>query len=149
MEWEHYHYQMRRLMMNKWTIVLLLFFLGCGKPKNQVKVLPPQVMYEVVKTKSVPFMLSSIGHFKASDEAEIKAQVEGYLQTYGADEGKLVKKGDVLFTIDPSPYQAKLEESEAQLQVNEANLLYATQQLDRYSKLEKDEFVSKVRYREL
>lgn len=130
--------------MNKWILVLLLISAGCGKHKTKPVTAISQVLYKEVESKTVPFVISSIGHFKASDEAQIKAQVEGYLQSYGAAEGNLVKKNDLLFTIDPRPYQAKLEEAQAQLEVNKANLLYAIQQLERYTKLEKDEFVSKL-----
>ena len=83
--------------MNKWILVLLLISAGCGKHKTKPVTAISQVLYKEVESKTVPFVISSIGHFKASDEAQIKAQVEGYLQSYGAAEGNLVKKNDLFF----------------------------------------------------
>ncbi|WP_051362408.1 efflux RND transporter periplasmic adaptor subunit [Solimonas soli] len=55
------------------------------------------------------------GRFEAVERVELRPRVTGYIDRVAYDEGKLVKKGDLLFKIDPRPYQARLDQAEAEL----------------------------------
>jgi RND family efflux transporter MFP subunit len=71
------------------------------------------------------------GQFAAVDYVEIRARVSGYLDTVGFEDGQLVEAGDLLFEIDPRPFQAAVAAAEAQKASAEARLELADQQLDR------------------
>lgn len=72
-----------------------------------------------------------VGRFEAVDEVSVRARVGGYLQEIHFTDGSLVKKGDLLFVIDPRPYAIALEQAKSQLQSAEATLTYAAAQLKR------------------
>ena len=66
-----------------------------------------------------------VGRFVAVDSIEVRARVSGYLDAIHFKDGQLVKKGDLLFTIDRRPFEASLEQSEANLAQARANLAFA------------------------
>jgi multidrug efflux system membrane fusion protein len=78
-----------------------------------------------VARKSIAQKIHAIGRVEAYSTVDIKAQVNGQLEKVHFDEGQFVKKGDVLFTLDPRPFQAALRQAEAALQRNQAQLLQA------------------------
>ena len=96
---------------------LLLF--GCGKEQ---KVQPQAPIVEVVEViqKDVPVFAEWVGTLDGTVNATIRAQVQGYLIKQNYQEGDFVKKDQVLFEIDPRPYQAAVEEAKAQLAQTEA-----------------------------
>lgn len=72
--------------------------------------------------KSVPVKISAIGNVEAYSTVGIKSQVGGTLMNVHFKEGQDVKKGDLLFTIDPRPYEAALKQAEANLAKDNAQL---------------------------
>jgi multidrug efflux system membrane fusion protein len=78
-----------------------------------------------------------VGRFEALDEVSVRARVGGYLQEIHFTDGALVKKGDLLFVIDPQPFQIAVEQADAQVQSAEATLTYAAAQLKRAETLVK------------
>jgi RND family efflux transporter MFP subunit len=88
---------------------------GCGK-KNQYQP-PPPPSVTVSKPLRLPVTdyLQATGSVAAFKTVDLVARVEGYLRTVAFTDGSLVKAGDLLFLIEPEPYQAKLAGQQAQL----------------------------------
>src|SRR5438034_2052496 len=97
----------------------LLFSAGC---KKKPPAAPPPTTVEVVDVKGqdVPIYHEWIGTLEGLVNAQIRAQVSGYLLTQNYREGDPVKKGDLLFQIDPRPFQAALDQAKGQLAQAEA-----------------------------
>ncbi len=92
------------------SLVILGGALVAGRSKNPAQAAPPPLAVEVVQVeqKDVPIYSEWIGTTDGMVNAEIKAQVTGYLLRQNYKEGSLVKKGELLFEIDPRPFQAAL-----------------------------------------
>lgn len=80
------------------------------------------------------------GQFAAKEYVEIRARVSGYLTEIHFEDGQIVKQGDLLFVIDPRPYEATLAAARAQLAQANAQVDLATQQLNRSAELRKKDF---------
>ena len=93
---------------------------------------PPPVKVATVLQKDVPIYLEAIGQTRGSTEIEVRARVKGYLQTVDFKEGTPVRKGQLLYTIDPSPFQATLAQAKGALAGAEADLARAQQDVVRY-----------------
>ena len=87
----------------------LVLLVACSKDKPAA---PPQV-HEVgmmtVETKSIPFSMNFVAQTESSRQVEIMARVAGFLDRIAYGEGDFVKKGQILFQIDPKPFEAQLE----------------------------------------
>ena len=88
----------------------------------------------VVK-KDMPVYLTGLGSVTAFNTANIKSRVDGQIMEVNFKEGQTVKKGDMLILIDPRPYQAALDQMQAQLFRDQAQLRDARLNLDRYTTL--------------
>jgi membrane fusion protein, multidrug efflux system len=88
-----------------------------------------------VVAKDVPVFLNGIGTVQAYNMVTVKTRVDGQIVKVEFREGQEVKEGDPLFQIDPRPYQAALEQAQAAKKKDEAQLVGAQLDLDRYSKL--------------
>src|SRR5680860_269406 len=88
------------------------------------------------------------GQFQAQESVEIRARVSGYLESVNFTDGQLVETGDLLFVIEPRPYEIALDSAKAQLTQAEAQLQLAQVQLDRTSKLLKNDYASKETFDE-
>ena len=90
---------------------------GCSRTNaaGAQQMAPPVVEVVPVEQRDVPVYHEWIGTLDGMVNAAIKAEVTGYLQTQNYTEGSFVKKGQLLFQIDPRPFQAAVDQSEAQL----------------------------------
>src|SRR6476661_5251693 len=86
---------------------------------------PPEVMVAQVEQKDIPIYGEWIGTLDGLVNADVKAQVTGYLLKQAYVEGSLVKKGQLLFQIDPRPFEAALDQAKAQLAQAQAQLANA------------------------
>lgn len=91
----------------------------------------PTVSAEPVVVENVEIYVEYAGKIKARQHVEIRARVEGYLETMHFDEGGYVNKNDLLFAIDQKSYAARVEKAKAQLKKNEALKLKAERDLNR------------------
>jgi multidrug efflux pump subunit AcrA (membrane-fusion protein) len=98
-------------------------------------VTPPVVAVSVPLQRNVDTRLQFLGQFSAVDQVELRAQVGGTLTQIGFKDGDIVHKGDLLFEIDPTPYQIKLSEATAQLESTRARLDLANREAVRASTL--------------
>ena len=96
---------------------------------------PVPVLAAAATTADVPVYLDAVGTIKALNTVTVSPQVDGKLISVGFKEGQDVKKGDVLARIDPTTYQAQLDQAEAKKAQDEALLANAKLDLDRYKKL--------------
>jgi len=98
---------------------------GCSAPPPQAQTPPPAVKVVPVGQLDVPVISEWIGTLDGMVNAEIKAQVTGYLLTQRYTEGSLVKKGQLLFELDRRPFQAVLDQAKGQLAQANAQELQA------------------------
>ncbi|MEI6033529.1 MAG: efflux RND transporter periplasmic adaptor subunit, partial [Verrucomicrobiae bacterium] len=95
----------------------------------------PEVLVIDAGTKDVPVYREWIGTLDGSENADIRARVTGHLMKRNYQEGSLVKKGDVLFEIDPRPFEAALAEAESQLNQGKAMQLASQAEAERSKQL--------------
>ena len=129
------------------TGTFLLFGLGCGKsglPKSP----PTDVEVVQVEQKDVPVWNEWIGTLDGLVNAQIKPQVTGYLLRQAYTDGAFVKKGQLLFEIDPRTFQAALDQAkgqlanaEGQLATAHANQVKAQNDVTRYTPLAKEQAI--------
>src|SRR5260370_2905230 len=106
------------------AVIFVLLFVATHSGAKPKPLPPPAALVEVatVQQKDVPIYGEWIGTLTGHVNADIKAQVTGYLLTRTYKEGSYVKKGQPLFEIDPRPFQAALDQAKCQLAPPEAHL---------------------------
>ncbi len=125
------------------TVCLTLWLLmGCGEKKPEVPAAPAVEVTNVIQ-KDVPVVQEWVGTTDGTVNAKINAQVQGYLIKQDYKEGSVVKKGQVLFEIDPRPFQAALEQAKGELAINEGQLYTAKANLEKIRPLAALNAVSK------
>jgi multidrug efflux system membrane fusion protein len=100
----------------------------------------PQVVVSKPLAREVDSRLGFLGQFSAVEQVELRAQVGGTLTGIYFKDGDIVRKGDLLFTIDARPYEIKLAQANAQLETANAQLALAERQLSRAQQLERSNF---------
>jgi membrane fusion protein, multidrug efflux system len=123
-------------------MLILLFVWSCGKTEKPAP--PPPATVEVVEViqKDVPIFAEWVATLDGVVNATIRAQVTGYLIKQNYKEGDLVKKGQVLFEIDPRPFQAALDQAQGDLAQKEARYTTAKANLTRIRPLAEKNAVS-------
>ncbi|HYS27280.1 MAG TPA: efflux RND transporter periplasmic adaptor subunit [Vicinamibacterales bacterium] len=96
---------------------------------------PPEVYVTDVAVKDVPVYLELAGQTEGFEDVDIRARVEGFLESVDFREGSFVRKGDLLYRIDPKPFEASLAGSKADLATAEARLDKAANDVKRYAPL--------------
>jgi RND family efflux transporter MFP subunit len=128
-------------------VVLSLAALTLGRAKEP----PPAPPLQAVTVAEVPEREISewdefTGRLEAVDAVEIRPRVSGYIRRVAFDEGKEVKKGEVLFEIDPRPYQADLAGAEAELERARSAAALAASDVERAGKLVKAQAISREEF---
>ena len=124
------------------SLLTLLALTACG-PKKQAAAPPaPDVDVVTVQSADVPLYTEWIGTLDGYVNAQIRAQVTGYLMAQDYKEGAQVKKGDLLFHIDPRPFQAALDQARGQLAQAEAQFDKTELDVERYTPLAKEKAIS-------
>ena len=103
---------------------------------------PPEVYVADVVRQDVPEYLELVGQTEGYQDVDIRARVEGFLQTMNYTEGSFVKKGDLLYTIDPQPLEATLARMKANQATAQTALEKATNDVKRYTPLAAKQAVS-------
>jgi multidrug efflux system membrane fusion protein len=104
------------------------------------------VLVATAAQKSVPVQIRAVGNAEAYSTVSIKSQVTGVIMKAHFREGDNVKKGQLLFTIDPRPLEAALKQAEAALAKDSAQLQNKREQARRYAELVKKQYVSQEQY---
>lgn len=131
-------------MKEKAVVVLgaaALMAVACGK-KEAPAAAPPEVYVSDVVQKDVPVYVEVVGQTRGSQDVEIRARVEGYLETVNFTEGSYVHKGDVLYQIDSKPTAASLAHARAELSTAQARLDKANTDVGRLRPLAQKQAVS-------
>jgi RND family efflux transporter MFP subunit len=119
---------------------------GCSDSGNVTTPAIPSVTVTKVLERTVPEYAEYVGTTQAVRSVDIVARVEGFLQSQNFVDGSYVKKGDLLFVIDPDPFSAALETAQGQLGQSEAQLAYTRGQMDRYRELADLKYISTNTY---
>jgi multidrug efflux system membrane fusion protein len=126
---------------------LLGVAVGCGRAAAPAFAPPPPtVTVSDTIVRDVPYYIDEIGRCASKESVTLMAQVAGRVDAVHFTEGTDVKKGDVIYTIDPRPFEAALSQAEAALKENEANLEFAQSEYERVKALEGTSAVSKTEY---
>jgi membrane fusion protein (multidrug efflux system) len=108
---------------------------SCEKKAPLVKLPPVEVTVEKIAPKTIPAIFEYIGVVQSSHEVEIRARITGYLEKIAFLEGSYVNKDDLLFQIDPRPFQVALDKAKAQLSREQAVLWQAQRAVKRFTPL--------------
>ncbi|HET6371246.1 MAG TPA: efflux RND transporter periplasmic adaptor subunit, partial [Nitrospiria bacterium] len=126
-------------------VVLALAPAAC---KKEAPAPLPLVVAKVapVVQKDVPIYVEAIGQTRGSTEIQIRARVEGFLETVNFKEGSFIKKGQLLYTIDRRPFEAAVAGAKGKLAEAEAQLARARQDVVRYEPLVAKNAISREQY---
>lgn len=135
-------------MLSRYKLLVLavaLVSMSACKDEDSQKSTEAQIpVVEAIKVQpeNVPLSFEYAARTQGSKETEVRARVGGILLTRNYTEGRPVKEGDVLFQIDPEPFEVALLQAKAKLAQTQANLKAAETQWERISKLFKERIVS-------
>src|SRR5438105_8528755 len=124
------------------TILLLLSSEGCGTRNVSAAPPPPKVQVANVVQQNVPIYHEYIATLDGYVNAVIQPQVSGYLVKQNYREGEVVRKNEVLFNIDPRPFQAVLDQAKARLAQAEAQLGKAQLDVQRDTPLAREKAIA-------
>lgn len=126
-------------------MVAALLLAGCQQREPKVATPPPpEVTVAQPVQRGVTYYADYTGNSRASESVEVRARVQGILEKVNFQPSSLVNKGQLLFVIEPKPFQAKVDEAKAQLAVAKAQLKLAQATLTRKENAYKDRAVSEV-----
>ena len=107
------------------ALLILALFAGCSRKTTPVASVAPEVLVTTVTPRDVPRVLERVATLDGFINANINAQVQGYIVSRDYQEGSVVKKGDPLFHIDPRPFEAALAQAKGTLAKDQANQVKA------------------------
>lgn len=128
-------------MKKELVCIALVLTLSCNS-KTESPPPPAKVNAVMVTSQTIPKSVYGIGSVVPYYSADLKAQVEGYLLDYYFEEGQIVQAGDLLYKIDPSPYQAQLNKAIAEKEHQVASYIYAKEKVKSYEPLLPQQYVS-------
>jgi RND family efflux transporter MFP subunit len=121
---------------------LLLAITGCKKSNQFVAPPPPKVNVAKPVAEKITRYLEATGNTAAVASVDLVARVQGFVQDISYTDGAMVKKGDILFTIEPLPYQAKLQQAQAAEASAQAQLTNAAATFNRQEALQRQSVAS-------
>ena len=116
---------MRRFTFVGAFVIGLLVVTGCSRKPAQTGPPPPEVLVTTVQPRDVPRVLERVATLDGFINANINAQVQGYIVSRDYQEGSPVKMGDLLFQIDSRPFEAALAQAKGTLAKDQANQIKA------------------------
>jgi len=128
------------------VLATALIFFSCSNKKNQQQQGPPPavpVTVATVTSTNAVYYDQYPGTINALDQINLTSQVNGYITGIYFKDGQEVKKGQLLYTIDAQIYKANYQQAVANLQVQEANLVKAQKDADRYNELEQHDAIAR------
>lgn len=129
------YYKLRTANVSLVALVgIVLFLASCQKKKTQ-QAPPPELKVIEVKQSDIPIHREFVGHVYGEKDIPIRARVEGFLEGIYFDEGLPVKQGQLLYTIDPKPFEAKVNSQKSRVAEAQTHLAKAESDLNRYKPL--------------
>jgi membrane fusion protein, multidrug efflux system len=126
---------------------ILTAFTACEKRAPEaISAGPPEVLVTEVVEKEIPVFRQWVGTVNGVENAQIRARTEGYLTAIAYQQGGYVKEGQLLFQIDPRPFQANLDQAKGQLQEAQATLLGVELDAKRAQELFQQKVISEQEY---
>jgi RND family efflux transporter MFP subunit len=116
---------MKKLTVLITVLICLSLPLGCSRKAAPAGPAAPEVLVTTVAPRDVPRVLERVATLDGFINANINAQVQGYIISRDYQEGSVVKKGDLLFQIDPRPFEAALAQAKGTLAKDQANQVKA------------------------
>ena len=123
-------------------LVVLAAVSACAKEAPPAAPPPPEVLVASPIQRDVPVYMELVGQAVGFQDVEIRARVEGFLETVAFTEGSLVRKGQLLYKIDPKPLQATLASAKANLATSQARLDKTVNDVKRLTPLAAQQAVS-------
>src|SRR5262249_10911763 len=124
------------------TLAAALALGACSKPPAQ-QVPPVPVQVEAVSKITAPLTVDANGVVEPMQTVKVQAQVGGTIDAVNFNEGDDVQQGQVLFRLDPRPFEAALRQAQATAARDEATAANAQRQADRYKTLAEKDYVTK------
>ncbi|HEY3641622.1 MAG TPA: efflux RND transporter periplasmic adaptor subunit [Xanthobacteraceae bacterium] len=124
------------------SLIVAATLAGCGDSHQAAAPPPPAVTVAKPVQRTIVDQDEYVGRFVAVDSVEVRARVSGYLDRIHFEDGQLVKQGDLLFTIDKRPFQASLDQANANLAQAKANLAFTESDLARGQQLVRDRTIT-------
>ena len=115
---------------------------GCGKKEKPQGRPPAEVSVVKVEPRDTPIIVEFVAQTQSSHQVEIRARVNGFLDKRTYVEGSLVKAGQVMFKMDPKPFQAQLDAEQGALEQQQARLVTAEANLKRVKPLAEQDALS-------
>lgn len=125
-------------------LILLLGIAGCKSPASP-KIIPT-VATAIAEQRDVPIYVDAIGQSISTVTVEVRPQVAGKLIATYINQGDLVEEGEVIYTMDPRPYQATLDQAKSQLDHDIALLEYANKTVERYKSVVDEDFIARLTF---
>jgi RND family efflux transporter MFP subunit len=125
---------------------MVISLVGCGEKAKMVEPPPPEVIVSHPLARNVTKFMEFPGTTAALEFVQIRARVEGWLESMHFQPGSRVKTGDLLFVIDPRPFQAQVDLWEASLRGREAELQLKTANLRRAQQLLTSASISQLQF---
>lgn len=136
---------MKPVLIAMACVLLATGLAGCGD-KTPPQLPPVAVKVMTVLQRDVPIYIEAVGVTRGSTEIEVRARVEGYLQSVDYREGSQVAKGDLMYTIDPQPFEAAVARARGLLAEAQADHARAKQDVARYAPLVEKNAISRQDY---
>src|SRR5664279_116450 len=111
-----------RAILLGFCLPVLLLIVGCEKKEEKPQAGPPEVLVSEVVQQNVPIFQEWVSQLTGPVNADITPKVQGYLLKQHYQNGYFVKKGELLFELDPRQYQAALDQAQAQVEIAKAGL---------------------------
>jgi len=118
-------------ILRHWLLVGVALVAGCSKEPAAPQRPVPEVNVLAVEARSIPYVPSFVAQTESSRQVNIVARVSGFLDRIAYQEGEMVKEGQLLFQLDPKPFQAQLEAARGELQSQQARFTTAQANLGR------------------
>ncbi len=131
------------------VIICIFFLFECSKSEQKKQLPPVPVIVAQASIKDVPIQILAVGNIEAYSSVTIKSRIEGQLVVANVKEGDEIKKGQLLFIIDPRPYEETVRQAEANLLRDKAQLEFARADLERYEELYKEQLISKQQFEKI
>jgi RND family efflux transporter MFP subunit len=143
MQSNHKRYRVEGWAGAKWAgaqwsgagLFLCLLAAGCTARSVSLAVPPPEVRVAPVVVQDIPVVMEFAGTVKSVRSVDVIPRVSGHIDSMHFKEGTSVQEGDLLYVIDPRPYQAKLASLEAILKEHQAAVAFWKNEVERYTRL--------------
>jgi RND family efflux transporter MFP subunit len=140
----NFHLPLEQAAILIFTVLISGVISGCSEKNEYVEPPAPEVTVSKPLVKNVTEYLEFTGTAKAIEEIDIRARVEGFLEKVHFEDGAFVKKGQLLFIIDPKPYKAAVENARGRLGRHQAQLERAEREYQRNLSLFKQNAASEA-----